>query len=366
VGGHANPHKYVGQLGYYTEENATSNRLYVRARHLRVDQGRWMSRDPLALVGFKGNLYIYGGNTPLTTFDPSGASALAIALELAPLGPSATEAFAMLLAVVGPFLLEVAIPILIVLVLIALAYGAERAKETLLEQSKPVAPTFQLDHQKGHPQENENPMPDPEKGQPLGPDLTPPPQRRRYEMCNFLTPVQALMPPACGLQGTIFNTGGSYNMLDYKRRKMYPYVNDAGMRVPIADIIADMDWTTFPPRDDPRCDGRCVTPHHMPQSAYMERFTDPKTGRMITEGIGACTAILWEDHLLTWSYMAPIYGGWGKIYLAMCDFLDLDAGDRQTYDIANLEAIAPGRYSTGIDQMKGYAKRRFPTFFPRL
>jgi RHS repeat-associated protein len=38
------PLQYVGNLGYYT---ATTNRLYVRARWLRPDLGRWMTEDPI-------------------------------------------------------------------------------------------------------------------------------------------------------------------------------------------------------------------------------------------------------------------------------------------------------------------------------
>jgi hypothetical protein len=43
-----NPHRYCGVLGYY-RDNTT--RQYVRARHLRVDSGRWMSRDPIGDLG---------------------------------------------------------------------------------------------------------------------------------------------------------------------------------------------------------------------------------------------------------------------------------------------------------------------------
>jgi hypothetical protein len=39
-----NPYRAFGQWGY---ERDAASRLYVRARHLRVDLGRWVSRDPI-------------------------------------------------------------------------------------------------------------------------------------------------------------------------------------------------------------------------------------------------------------------------------------------------------------------------------
>ncbi len=63
-----NPMRFGGQVGYYRD---IASRLYVRARHLRADLGRWMSRDP---IGFSGgiNIYRYGNNDPLKNVDPSG------------------------------------------------------------------------------------------------------------------------------------------------------------------------------------------------------------------------------------------------------------------------------------------------------
>ena len=40
----ATPFRFVGTLGYYHD---SSNRNYVRARHLRPIYGRWQTKDPL-------------------------------------------------------------------------------------------------------------------------------------------------------------------------------------------------------------------------------------------------------------------------------------------------------------------------------
>jgi RHS repeat-associated protein len=63
-----NPHRYVGQYGYYRD---TATRQYVRARHLDVSVGRWMSRDPLG-PGKGRNMYSYANASPLLLRDPSG------------------------------------------------------------------------------------------------------------------------------------------------------------------------------------------------------------------------------------------------------------------------------------------------------
>jgi RHS repeat-associated protein len=62
------PLQYVGNLGYYT---ATTNRVYVRARDLRPDLGRWLTQDPL-MEGIYYNAYQYVGASPETFVDPSG------------------------------------------------------------------------------------------------------------------------------------------------------------------------------------------------------------------------------------------------------------------------------------------------------
>ena len=70
TGSSANPLRFGGEVGYYRD---TMKRTYVRARHLDVGAGRWMSRDP---IGFEGgwNLYEYAFNCPSTNIDPTGES----------------------------------------------------------------------------------------------------------------------------------------------------------------------------------------------------------------------------------------------------------------------------------------------------
>ncbi len=68
-GGTANPYRYVGAFGYYRD---TANRYYVRARHLSVPDGRWISRDPIGFDGGDWNLYRYFINRPVMWNDLSG------------------------------------------------------------------------------------------------------------------------------------------------------------------------------------------------------------------------------------------------------------------------------------------------------
>ena len=70
VGSGSVPHyRYGGMWGYYRD---ISTRLYVEARHLRTDLGRWMSRDPIGFYGGDWNLYRYAGNDPVQRVDPDG------------------------------------------------------------------------------------------------------------------------------------------------------------------------------------------------------------------------------------------------------------------------------------------------------
>ncbi len=72
--------RFGGQFGYWRDE---AERLDVRRRVLRVDQGRWMSRDPIGFWGGDVNLYRYATGYPVTMVDPSG-------LTLLELGPGGT------------------------------------------------------------------------------------------------------------------------------------------------------------------------------------------------------------------------------------------------------------------------------------
>ncbi len=57
-----NPLRFGRQVGYWRDK---AERLNVGRRVLRVDQGRWMSQDPLGFGGGDWNLYGYVGNAPL-------------------------------------------------------------------------------------------------------------------------------------------------------------------------------------------------------------------------------------------------------------------------------------------------------------
>jgi len=68
-GSTSNPFRFGGGVGYYRDLPA---RLYVRARHLNVSSGRWLSRDPIPAAG--GSSYVYAINRPVSLIDPSGLS----------------------------------------------------------------------------------------------------------------------------------------------------------------------------------------------------------------------------------------------------------------------------------------------------
>jgi RHS repeat-associated protein len=62
------PLSWNGQWSYYRD---TTARTWVRARHLDVLRGRWLSQDPIGLAGGL-NLYRYALNAPPIIIDPSG------------------------------------------------------------------------------------------------------------------------------------------------------------------------------------------------------------------------------------------------------------------------------------------------------
>ena len=81
----ANPFRFGGEVGYYRDD---AERVYVRARHLDVSDGRWLSRDPIGFDGGTWNLYKYVGNSPSNTTDPSGLQGPALLVEI-PIGGAA-------------------------------------------------------------------------------------------------------------------------------------------------------------------------------------------------------------------------------------------------------------------------------------
>lgn len=64
-----NPYRYVGQYGYYRD---MISRLYVRARYIDANQGRWLSQDPIGSDGGDWNFYRYAFNNSVTETDPAG------------------------------------------------------------------------------------------------------------------------------------------------------------------------------------------------------------------------------------------------------------------------------------------------------
>ena len=64
-----NRFQYVGQFGYYWDEETNSN--YIRARVYQPTIARWTSADPLGFVDGL-NIYAYVGNRPWDESDPSG------------------------------------------------------------------------------------------------------------------------------------------------------------------------------------------------------------------------------------------------------------------------------------------------------
>ena len=66
TGSKTNPWGFGGLVGYLRD---LGNLLYVRARHLRVDLGRWLTKDPLWPIM---DAYDCLESNPTSTLDPSG------------------------------------------------------------------------------------------------------------------------------------------------------------------------------------------------------------------------------------------------------------------------------------------------------
>jgi len=64
----SNPFKYVGKFGVMDDGNGL---LHMRARYYEPEVGRFMSKDPLGLMGGI-NIYAYVGNNPVNYNDPFG------------------------------------------------------------------------------------------------------------------------------------------------------------------------------------------------------------------------------------------------------------------------------------------------------
>ncbi len=68
-----NPFTFGGASGIMKEDNGL---YFMRARYLHPDLGRFLSPDPIGLLG-GWNGYVYAGNDPVNNSDPSGLDAVA-------------------------------------------------------------------------------------------------------------------------------------------------------------------------------------------------------------------------------------------------------------------------------------------------
>jgi RHS repeat-associated protein len=89
TGSVANPFQYVGQAGVMNDGNGLE---FMRARFYSPTDGRFITRDPIGLLGGT-NLYDYVGNNPVSFDDPSGTNPFQ-----APLSWLRAAAFALKLA----------------------------------------------------------------------------------------------------------------------------------------------------------------------------------------------------------------------------------------------------------------------------
>ncbi|NJL52943.1 MAG: RHS repeat-associated core domain-containing protein [Hydrococcus sp. SU_1_0] len=67
--GITNPFEFVGQYGVAEEANGLD---FMRARFYDSDTGRFISPDPIGLLGNDLNLYRYVQNSPNNYIDPEG------------------------------------------------------------------------------------------------------------------------------------------------------------------------------------------------------------------------------------------------------------------------------------------------------
>ena len=70
-----NPYKYVGTLGYYTDQ--TTKLYHVGARYYSPQVGRFWTQDPVKHPGV--NAYPYVANNPVNEWDPTGRNPIVIA-----------------------------------------------------------------------------------------------------------------------------------------------------------------------------------------------------------------------------------------------------------------------------------------------
>ncbi|MCA9090170.1 MAG: HNH endonuclease, partial [Planctomycetaceae bacterium] len=76
TGSTPNKFTYVGELGYYFDEETGD--YYLRRRQYGPDQNRFRSEDPILFASGTTGLYEYAGNNPVNAVDPSGLEQQAV------------------------------------------------------------------------------------------------------------------------------------------------------------------------------------------------------------------------------------------------------------------------------------------------
>ncbi len=76
-----NPFRWLGEIGYYTDNETAGVPVYVRARQYSPVSGRWLSVDPLSGSGTYG-LYVYVWSSPVALIDPNGLAPINTPLNI--------------------------------------------------------------------------------------------------------------------------------------------------------------------------------------------------------------------------------------------------------------------------------------------
>jgi RHS repeat-associated protein len=353
VGSDRNPHQYEGLWGYYTDESPASSRLYVRMRHLRTDQGRWMSRDPLG-AGDDWNLYRYVMDNPTALADPSGLQGLRdlpkvgsilkgtrFPSKLPPTTDSILKPIAQRVGTAGAGAAEEG-AVLGLRSLLGEALGAIGLGITLYQIYRDIViiedtPIEQLLYriQKGEFSKTN-------------------PRRKRLEC---LVRLYFDRDHKCI---TIFNRGGSYGLLDNIR---------ALMRL--------MNSTEL--RADPACDPDSLEIHHMPQDKYIAGVRDPLRGnlpiRVKGEAPGVGMLILDHYDTRTWGnrgnpppYNATVPDSCPPIFIGPRDFEGRHANRLQLEDMEDvlrggIDRRFPNTYLRGVAEARLYSRTKWPSLF---
>jgi len=172
TGSSATPFGYVGTMGYYADQ--VSDRLYVRARYLRPQTGRWQTVDPLWP---EQNAYEYAYAAPTTYVDDTGEEALAITIGIGILCPEC----------VGIALAACAAAVVVV--------GVYKIGEALL--SPPVVSPFPSQPWSGPKAPSQAQPKDQPKWPPFAKPWNPPRKRPWQRRSDFCTVAEGLCFRAC-------------------------------------------------------------------------------------------------------------------------------------------------------------------------